>query len=174
MVLKHAIKKRMAFRSKLARYNTICCEQVMPVPVIPVCAIGKYRPVPICPLPVIPYCVCDSCDPVEPPAEPSDEQVEMPFSDSALQFTLQTYLKKNLTIPHYSPLQDHPIGTIVTSSSPTIPDRYLPCDGRFLPIEDYPILFLMIRDTYGGDTTTFAIPFLEHTDGTAIFYLIKI
>ena len=171
-VLKHAIKKRMAFRSKLARYNTVCCEQVMPVPVIPVCAIGRYRPVPIRPLPVIPYCVCDSCDPVEPPPEPSDEPVEMPFSESEL--TLQTYLKKNLTIPHYSPLQDHPTGTIVTHSSSTIPNGYLPCDGRFISRQDYPILFLMIRNTYGGDATTFAVPFLEHTNGSSIFYMIKI
>jgi hypothetical protein len=171
MVLKHPIKKRMAFRSKLARYNTVCCEQVMPVPVIPVCAIGKYRPVPICPLPVIPYCVCDSCD---PPAEPSDEPVEMPFSESALQSTLQTYMKKNRTIPHYSPLQDHPTGTIVTHSSNTIPSGYLPCDGRLLSRNDYPILFLMIQTTYGGDDSRFALPYLEHTDSTSIFYLIKI
>jgi hypothetical protein len=164
----------MAFRSKLARYNTICCEQVMPVPVIPKCAIGKYRPVPIHPLPVIPYCEDNACNPPADPIEPSDEPIELPFSESALQSTLQVYMRKNLTIPHYSPLQDHPTGTIVTHSSNTIPSGYLPCDGRFLPIEDYPILFLMIRDTYGGDATTFAIPFLEHTDGTAIFYLIKI
>jgi hypothetical protein len=170
MVLKHAIKKRMAFRSKLARYNTVCCEQVMPVPVIPVCAIGKYRPVPICPLPVIPYCVCD--DPVEPPAEPSDEPIEMPFSESEL--ALQTYLKTNRTIPHYSPLQDHPTGTIVTHSSNTIPTGYLPCDGRFISRNDYPILFLIIGTTYGGDATMHALPFLEHTNGSSIFYLIKI
>jgi hypothetical protein len=163
----------MAFRSKLARYNTVCCEQVMPVPVLPVCAIGKYRPVPICPLPVIPYCDYGSCnDPPVDPIEPSNEPIEMPFTESEL--TLQTYLKKNLTIPHYSPLQDHPIGTIVTHSSSTIPNGYLPCDGRFLSRNDYPILFLMIRTTYGGDDTTFAIPFLEHTNGSAIFYLIKI
>jgi hypothetical protein len=111
---------------------------------------------------------------VEPPAEPSDEQVEMPFSELALESTLQTYLKTNRTIPHYSPLQDHPTGTIVTSSSPTIPSGYLPCDGRFVSREDYPILFLMIQYTYGADDTAFALPYLEHTDGTAIFYLIKI
>ena len=159
----------MAFRSKLARYNTICCEQVMPVPVIPKCALTKYRPVPIYPLPVPPYCVEDV-----PPAELSDEQVEMPFSESDLQMTNQLYMKQNNTIPHYSPLQDHPTGTIVTHSSNTIPNGYMPCDGRYLPIEDYPILFLMIRNTYGGDTTTFALPFLEHTGGAVIFYLIKI
>ena len=33
------------FKSKLARYN--CCEQVMPVPVIPKCAISCYIPTPI-------------------------------------------------------------------------------------------------------------------------------
>jgi hypothetical protein len=159
----------MAFRSKLARYNTICCEQVMPVPVIPKCALTKYRPVPIHPLPVTPCCIEDV-----PPAELSDEQVEMPFSESDLQMTNQLYMKQNNTIPHYSPLQDHPTGTIVTHSSNTIPNGYMPCDGRYLPIEDYPILFLMIRNTYGGDTTTFALPFLEHTGGAVIFYLIKI
>jgi len=148
----------------------------MPVPVIPVCAIGRYRPVPINPLPVIPYCVYDSCDPVEPPAEPPAEPftgpIEMPFSESEL--ILQTYLKKNLTIPHYSPLQDHPTGTIVTHSYTMIPNGYLPCDGRFISRQDYPILFLIIGTTYGGDATTRALPFLEHTDGSAIFYLIKI
>ena len=35
------------FQSKLARYGTICCEQVMPVPVIPVCAVSCSIPVPI-------------------------------------------------------------------------------------------------------------------------------
>ena len=174
MVLKHSIKKRMAFRSKLARYNTVCCEQVMPVPVIPKCAIGKYRPVPLRPLPVIPYCEDNACDPPTDPIEPSDEVVEMPFLESAFEFTLQTYMKNNLTIPQYSPLQDYQTGTIVTSSSSTIPDRYLPCDGRFISRQDYPILFLMIGTTYGGDATTFAVPFLEHTDGSSIFYMIKI
>ena len=173
----------MAFRSKLARYNTVCCEQVMPVPVIPKCAIGTRYPVPIYPLPVTPPYVENSYKlpadpPVYPPAYPpvelSNEHVELPFSESALQVTLNNYMKKNLTIPHYSPLQDHPPGTIVTHSSNTIPNGYLPCDGRFLSIEDYQILFLIIRDTYGGDATTFAIPFLEHTDGSAILYLIKI
>jgi microcystin-dependent protein len=83
-------------------------------------------------------------------------------------------MKKNLMIPHYSPLQDHPTGTIVTNSSSTVPSGYLPCDGRFLSSNDYPILFLMIRTTYGGDATSFALPYLESTDGSAIFYLIKI
>ena len=36
------------FRSKLARYNTIHCDQVMPVPVIPICAIACRIPIPIC------------------------------------------------------------------------------------------------------------------------------
>ena len=35
------------FQSRLARYGTVCCEQVMPVPVIPVCAVSCSIPVPI-------------------------------------------------------------------------------------------------------------------------------
>jgi hypothetical protein len=35
------------FRPKLARYGNICCEQVMPAPVIPVCAVSCSIPVPI-------------------------------------------------------------------------------------------------------------------------------
>lgn len=44
------------FSSKLARYNTICCEQVMPVPVIPVCAVSCCLPRPICEY-KIPECI---------------------------------------------------------------------------------------------------------------------
>ena len=82
-------------------------------------------------------------------------------------------MKKNLTIPHYSPLQDHPTGTIVTHSSNIVPNGYLPCDGRLLSREDYPILFLIIQATYGGDTTSFALPNLNHIDDSSIFYMIK-
>ena len=35
------------FQPKLARYGNICCEQVMPAPVIPVCAVSCSIPVPI-------------------------------------------------------------------------------------------------------------------------------
>ena len=35
------------FRPKLARYGNGCCEQVMPAPVIPVCAVSCSIPVPI-------------------------------------------------------------------------------------------------------------------------------
>lgn len=44
------------FRSKLSRYNTICCDQVMPVPVIPVCAVSCCIPKPICEY-KIPECI---------------------------------------------------------------------------------------------------------------------
>ena len=35
------------YRTKLPRMNNGCCEQVMPVPVIPICAISCSIPVPI-------------------------------------------------------------------------------------------------------------------------------
>ena len=36
------------FRPRLSRYNTNCCYQVMPVPVIPLCAVSCCIPQPIC------------------------------------------------------------------------------------------------------------------------------
>lgn len=51
------------------------------------------------------------------------------------------------------------------------------CDGRLLPVEEYPVLFALIGTTYGGDgIKTFALPDLRgrlpvgaddnHTPGT--------
>lgn len=44
----------MAFRPKLARYTSHCCEQVMPVPVIPVCTATRRIPQPLYELPPLP------------------------------------------------------------------------------------------------------------------------
>jgi hypothetical protein len=57
----------MAFRSKLARYNTIQCQQIMPVPVIPTANMVKQVPQGICQVPPTPA-------PIPPPIYP------MPFS----------------------------------------------------------------------------------------------
>ncbi len=40
-----------------------------------------------------------------------------------------------------------------------VPRGYLPCDGRFLPIQQNAALFALLGTTYGGDgRTNFAIP----------------
>jgi len=59
----------MAFRSKLARQNQ-CCGQVMPAPVIPICAISCTPPTPICKIetPIVPP--YPPCVPFPPCPEP--------------------------------------------------------------------------------------------------------
>jgi microcystin-dependent protein len=44
----------------------------------------------------------------------------------------------------------------------TIPDGWLACDGQVLPADQYPSLYKIITNTYGGiDGSTFALPNLQ-------------
>jgi microcystin-dependent protein len=38
------------------------------------------------------------------------------------------------------------------------PEHWLPCDGRSLNIDEYPALYSLLGNTYGGDATTFNLP----------------
>ncbi|TNE61132.1 MAG: phage tail protein [Alphaproteobacteria bacterium] len=42
-----------------------------------------------------------------------------------------------------------------------IPTGWLPCDGRYLNVSDYELLFTALYYTYGGSQTTFALPDLR-------------
>lgn len=43
-----------------------------------------------------------------------------------------------------------------------VPEGWLPCDGRLMPIAQYQALFSLLETTYGGDNrTTFALPDLR-------------
>jgi len=43
-----------------------------------------------------------------------------------------------------------------------VPDGWLPCDGRMMPIAQYTSLYSLLGTTYGGDgRTTFALPDLR-------------
>jgi microcystin-dependent protein len=57
------------------------------------------------------------------------------------------------------------IGEITLMASGTIPQGWLPCDGRSLPVNSYSALYSLIGNTYGGNATSFNIPDLR---GTAI------
>jgi len=73
----------MAFRSKLARQNQ-CCEQVMPAPVIPICAISCTPPTPICKIEtpnIPPPIVVPPCPPCPCPCpEPTNYEDYNPYS----------------------------------------------------------------------------------------------
>src|SRR5690242_9744801 len=54
------------------------------------------------------------------------------------------------------------IGSIILFAFPRIPDNFLPCDGRALPIATFSALFSVIGTTYGGDgAMTFNLPDLR-------------
>lgn len=54
------------------------------------------------------------------------------------------------------------VGGIMMFAGFRIIDKYLPCDGQELSINDYPVLFSVIGTIYGGDgTKTFCLPNLS-------------
>ena len=155
----------MSFRSKLARYNTVCCEQVMPVPVIPLCAVSCCLPQPFCqvtpPPPIYEYVPPAPCIP--PQAAIDAAPTEKTFSP--------------LQIGNYCPTLPQPSpGTILTNTSGSLPTGYLLCDGAEVSRTTYNALFLAVGTTYGdgNGTTTFNVPNLTPDDASCLItYIIK-
>jgi len=144
------------FRSRLSRYNTSHCEQVIPVPVIPVCAVSCCIPIPFCeykPTPILP-----------PVTIPAPESIAHLIDSSPLQ------------ILEYTPQLTTPTGTILTNTSNTTPAGYLLANGSEISRVTYNQLFLAIGTQYGaGDgTTTFSLPNLSSDDADCVVsYIIK-
>ena len=53
------------------------------------------------------------------------------------------------------------IGEIRLFPFSKIPIGWLPCNGQLLSASDYPALFNLLGNTYGGTATTFALPDLQ-------------
>ncbi len=155
------------FSSRLARYNTINCEQVMPVPVIPICAISCCIPVPICEVvPPPPYTI------VKPPPPTPCNPPQSAIDAAPTQTTFQP-----LKINTYSPFAPVPKpGTILIITSSTVPTGYLLCNGDEVSRTTYSALYEVIGTYYGdGDgATTFNLPSLEiENQAYVAFYIIK-
>ena len=144
------------FRSKLSRYNSVCCEQVMPVPVVPRCAKSCCLPRPFCEITPTSYSV-QPCNP--------------------------TPCATNSALPPSTPIYEYPqsttpaAGTLLTyAQGGAIPLGYLECDGSAISRITYSALFTAIGTQYGaGDgTTTFNIPNLKDCSCvTTVKYIIK-
>jgi hypothetical protein len=181
------------FKSKLARYNSFCCEQVMPVPVIPKCAISVCLPIPICevstekcipqpPPPMIPTQYPWPA-PLNPPGtspcyyKPSVENSTScePCANPPSYPPPGTLPQRKVQILNYPPLEEPTTGTILTNITGSTPSGYLPCDGFEVSRITYANLFSVVGIYYGeGDNiTTFNVPNLEDQNGTGIFYIIK-
>lgn len=155
-------------RSRLARYNTICCDQVMPVPVIPVCAVSCCLPTPICEYKQ-PECFVP---PPQPPAgcNPPESAIE----NAPLEANISS---SPLQIPCYNPnLPPPPTGSILTNTTGSVPPGYLAADGSEVSRTTYNALFLAIGIYYGdgNGSTTFNLPNLScDTNSCVVSYIIK-
>jgi len=137
------------FRSRLPRYHTIECQQVMPVPVVLIHSLPCTVPKPICELkaPLFPY-VQESCEPKVVPVE------------------IGTWP------PSFNPLP----GTLLSKEPGTVPNGYLACNGAEISRIDYAELFMIIGAYYGegNGTTTFNLPILVDDCNPNIMYIIKV
>jgi microcystin-dependent protein len=66
------------------------------------------------------------------------------------------------------------IGTIIVWPATFAPRGWAFCDGKLLPIVQYPALFALIGTTYGGGGDTFSLPDLRAQAPPATNYLIAI
>ncbi|GAB2866366.1 hypothetical protein GCM10027044_29500 [Hymenobacter ruber] len=58
---------------------------------------------------------------------------------------------------------DEFIGMVKLLTGTAVPAGWLRCDGRELPIADFPALFALLGTTYGGNgRSTFALPDMRH------------
>jgi hypothetical protein len=132
-------------RSKLSRYNTISCQQVMPIPMIPVLALDYEKPVPI-----------SSVDLPFPPS--NDTSVIIPSK-----------------IPIYPTPCIPAIGTILLNPTGMLPTGYLLCDGSEISRVTYDKLFAIIKTYYGcgDDVTTFNVPNISTKYNPNMMYIIK-
>ena len=142
------------FRSRLARYNTVCCEQVIPVPVIPVCAVSDSLPKPICKF-------------VERDCSTLPLDLYKYFTSPTT--TIKELYNYNINLP------TPPTGAILTNSTGITPDGYLLCNGAAISRTTYAELFTVIGTLYGeGDgVTTFNIPNIPTSTMTGATYIIK-
>lgn len=56
-----------------------------------------------------------------------------------------------------------PLGTVLSFAGQTAPRGFLLCDGASYPTTEYPDLYAVIGNTYGGDTENFNVPDYRET-----------
>ena len=65
-----------------------------------------------------------------------------------------------------------PLGTVLSYAGNIIPRGFLACDGASYKVSDYPDLYAVIGNTYGGDTENFNVPTVQPPALTMV-YIIK-
>lgn len=136
------------FRSKLPRFHTECCQQIMPVPVVSIYGLSLDAPKPLynCPIPMT-----LKRDEVAKPA--------------VVPMEIGQYPTHKVILP----------GEIVANNTGIVPPEFLACNGKEVSRTTYSMLFNIIGTYYGdgNNTTTFHLPNLSNVDYPHVIYMIK-
>ena len=173
----------MAFRSKLARHNT-CCEQVMPVPVIPLCAISCTPPKPIYEIQTNVYTYAEAFQSGFDPSNIYTYDEAYICSNPPNVYTCEEAYKCppipglpfNQILEYTLDMEPPTSGTVFASE--TIPIGYLLCNGTEQSRIEYRDLFNAIGIKYGNGNgeTTFNLPDLKdlkYCSNSTLIFIIK-
>ena len=93
---------------------------------------------------------------------PVVEEVTTSETDADVQINIDDINKKagfKFVLPKpIEYISNAPIGTVLSYAGQTAPNGYLICNGASYAVADYPDLYAVIGNTYGGDDTNFNVP----------------
>lgn len=93
---------------------------------------------------------------------PVVEEVTTSEADADVQINIDDINKKagfKFVLPKpIEYISNAPIGTVLSFAGQTAPNGYLICKGQSVAVADYPDLYAVIGNTYGGDDTNFNVP----------------
>lgn len=98
---------------------------------------------------------------------PVVEEVTTSETDADVQINIDDINKKagfKFVLPKpIEYISNAPIGTVLSYAGQTTPNGYLICNGASYAVADYPDLYAVIGNTYGGDAENFNVPDYRET-----------
>lgn len=88
-------------------------------------------------------------------AEDGAADVSIDVDEESKEAKFNFVIPKPNEVNYYSPA---PIGTVLSFAGSIAPNGYLLCNGQSVAVADYPDLYAVIGNTYGGDTENFNVP----------------
>jgi hypothetical protein len=157
------------FRPRLARYNNGCCEQVMPAPVIPICAVSCSLPRPIA---EVNYSQIN-CNQITQQTTTSCAPCQQQSITSCTTCETSNQIQNTVSIQNYILGNSYPTGTILTNTTGNLPQGYLLCDGSIISRTQYSELFNVIGTMYGEGDHSFTFNLPDLSGANESIYIIK-
>lgn len=95
------------------------------------------------------------------PLDTSTAYAGQEITDGTVKWIVETLVNKEYVDQAIGALDAIPVGTILSFAGKTIPEGFLACNGAGISASTYSVLYSVIGNIYGGDSTTFNLPNAE-------------